>query len=244
MTRKILQFAAVLTTAFAEAQTITYQWLNQPCGSMLNCEEGCSACNLPEDSPGVFLGTNVAWMGVSTCPHAIGSGDNAVYSSGWSIIPSGNQYILMSGVAVTDMHIDTVAIRYASWAGGPQRAKVYFTDNVAASMQEIGDLSSLPEFTTTAFTDLGCIEIPEGSAFATFQLKLIPYESGTGGWALDEVRIVASPCQAGGVGIEEFSQTDVVTGPYVDILGRPIEQAKDELAPGVYVRGRKQVQVY
>lgn len=244
MTRHIVLFAAALSTLAANAQSITYQWLNQPCANILNCDEGCTACNLPEDSPGVFLGTNVAWIGVGTCPHPIASGDNAVYSTGWSVLPSADRYILMSGVAVADMHIDTIAIRYASWEGGPQRAKVLFTNNIAAAMEEIGDVPSLPEFTTTTFTDLGCIEIPEGSTLASFQLKLVPYESETGGWALDEVRIVASPCQAAQVGIEEFSRTNVITGPYVDIMGRPVKDEKEQPAPGVYIRGRKQVQVF
>ncbi|HMC97977.1 MAG TPA: hypothetical protein VKG92_09995, partial [Flavobacteriales bacterium] len=68
MTRQILLFAAVIGTLHVGAQVISYQWLNVPCSGMINCDVGCSACNMPEDQPGVFIGTNVAWIGVGTCP--------------------------------------------------------------------------------------------------------------------------------------------------------------------------------
>jgi hypothetical protein len=242
MTRSILILMAALTTGGLNAQTISYQWLNQPCGDMLNCIGGCSACNLPEHAPGVFIGTNVAWFGVTTCPYAVALGDNAVFSSGWTVLPSETRSILLSGIATTELQVDSLIIRYASWDNGPQRAKILFDSNASAPMVEIGDVSSpQQEFATAVFTDLGCLEIPEGSSTGTFQLKMVPYESATGSWVLDEVRIVASPCQAATVGIEEFSRTTTVTGPYVDIMGRPV---KDEPAPGVYIRGRKQVQVF
>jgi len=223
------------------AQTIRYQWLNVPCSNMLNCDDGCSACNMPADAPGVFIGTNVAWIGVGTCPYPVAVGDNAVYSTGWSVLPSTTQSILLSGIATTAVKIDSLIVRYVSWENGPQRAKIFFTSNPAPAMDEIGDVASTSEFATAVFTDLGCLEIPEGAPFATFQLKMVPYQSETGGWVLDEVRIVATPCEETGVGIREIIRSSELSGPYFDILGRP---ASNDPAPGVYVGPRKQVQVF
>ncbi|MEO8589653.1 MAG: hypothetical protein ABI432_09805 [Flavobacteriales bacterium] len=241
MTRKILLLAAIVGTLHASAQVITYDWLNVICSGMINCDEGCSACNMPVDAPGVFIGTNVAWLGVGTCPYPVASGDNAIYSTGWTELPSTTQSILLSGIATTELHIDSIIIRHAAWENGPQRAKILFTPNVAAAMVEIGDVTSTPEFTTSVFTDLGCLEIPEGSSMATFQLKVIPYQSAIGGWALDEVRIVATPCEASAVGIHEIFNTSQNVGPYFDILGHP---AAKNPAPGVYIGPKKQVQVF
>ena len=243
MTRTFLLIATTIATlsASAQSQVIAYEFLNQPCTAIINCDEGCSACNMPDDAPGVFIGTNVAWIGVGTCPYPVAPGDNAIYSTGWSVLPSTSQSIIASGLAMTAMHIDSLIIRYASWENGPERAKIFFTTNVAAAMIEIADVPSAQEFATVVFTDLGTIEIPEGSSMGTFQLKMIPYQSEVGGWALDEVRIVATPTEQAAVGIQEYVNTTSNRGPYFDILGRP---APKDPAAGVYVGPRKQVQVF
>lgn len=243
MTRTLILLAATIATlgASAQSQVIAYEFLNQPCSAVINCDEGCSACNMPDDAPGVFIGTNVAWIGVGTCPYPVAPGDNAIFSTGWSVLPSTSQSILLSGLATTPMHIDSLIIRYASWENGPERAKILFTTNVAAAAVEIADVPSAQEFATISFTDLGNIEIPEGQSIGTFQLKMIPYQSEVGGWALDEVRIVATPTEPAAVGIHEYVNTTSNKGPYFDILGRP---APKDPAAGVYVGPRKQVQVF
>ncbi len=37
-------------------QVIEFDWLNFPCGEMLHCDEGCSACNMPSG------GTSLLWV--------------------------------------------------------------------------------------------------------------------------------------------------------------------------------------
>ncbi|MFZ1694183.1 MAG: hypothetical protein WAT74_13370, partial [Flavobacteriales bacterium] len=83
---------------------------------------------------------------------------------------------------------------------------------------------------------------PEGNAFGTFQIRFQPYQGNSGGWALDELIISASPLVDSQTGIAELHQrAPLVRGPLFDVMGRPVG---NERAPGMYQQhGRRIVQV-
>lgn len=235
-------FALALLPAMLHAQTVTYAWLNQPCDQNLNCNTGCSACNLPANGSITFIGTNVVWTGVGVCPEPISLGDNAVSTQGWPIAVEPQFHVGLSAIALEDVQIDSIIIRHGRSNTGPQRLRVSYTNNVALASSTLGDVEIPNQFEETVFTDLGCLERSEGSVYAGLQLRLQAYQGGEGIWLLDEVRIVASPCQELNVGIpEDFQRVLNESVGYVDVLGRPV---KDDPAPGVYIGGRKRVQVY
>lgn len=221
--------------------SISYQWLNFICANNLNCNEGCSACNEPENSSSTFFGTTMAWIGTSVCPQPVSTANNALYSDGWSVFTSEEHYGVLSGIALTSVRIDSVILVHRREVAGPQRLKVSFTGSLAEPFTELGDVDIQTEFVSTVFTDLGCLEVPEGMPYAAFQVKVQPYQTDGGKWHLDGIRIVASSCQGAITGIEEYQQNNTVNGPYFDVLGRPV---KEHPAQGVYVGPRKQVQIF
>ena len=228
---------------FAQSEVIQYQWLNQWCSSILDCEEGCTACNIPSSSSAAFFGTNVIWIGVDVCPHPVSSGDNAVGSFGWTDEASASRYILLSGIATNAVQIDSVIIRHARSAVGPNRLKVGLTRSAMEPVGEVADLAIESDFNTDILTDLGCLTTSDDMPFGSFQIQFTPYGSNEGGWYLDEVRIVATPCEAtGGVGLEELSPShSQYAGPWYDVLGRPVQ---GEVGAGVYIGGKRQVKVF
>ncbi len=235
----------MFTTSMAVAQTpqiIEFDWLNFPCGDMLHCDEGCSACNMPSGGTSLLFGTNMAWVGVSTCPHPISSGDNAVLATGWSAEAGPDHYLVFSGIAAVPMTIDSVIVNHTSATNGPSRLKVEFTNNSAAALQEVADVQVPPSFDTQVFTNLGAVDFPEGAVMGTFQIRLTPYAGWGEGWAVNTVRVVATPTQAA-VGISEIprDRTMNTIGPWFDVMGRPIGA---EPAPGVYVGPTKVVRVF
>lgn len=232
-----------VTATQAQTQQIVYEWLNVPCNEMLHCDLGCSACNTPVGGNGVLIGTNMAWINVGTCPVPIGPGDNAVLTSGWPSIPDDQHYVIFHGIASVPLRIDSLIINHTSATNGPERVKVAFTSNSAAPVTEIADVAVPPSYDDLVFTDLGEIEIPEGSPLGSFQVRITPYQGWGEQWALNEVRVVCSPVEQTGVGITEVwnNRTLATAGPWFDVMGRRVA---DEPAPGVYVGPAKRVRVF
>jgi hypothetical protein len=225
------------------AQVIHYEWPNQGCATIITCNDGCTACNLPENSSSGFFGTNMIWVGVPVCPYPTTTSSLSLFSGDWPVFPSSDHYGLLSGIATTPMQIDSIIIRHARTSSGPHRLKVFFTRNPNEPMYEIADVAVDWNFENTVITDLGCLPIPEGAPYALFQLKVQAYDAtGEGAWALDEVKIVGSTCSQLATGIQERHEYRANDArPYMDVLGRPVGP---EAAPGVYMGGRRVVTIF
>lgn len=204
-----------------QSRTITYQWLNEPCEENIHCNTGCSACNQPEGTDMVVLGTNAAMIGVSACPHPVVVGDNALAISGWSAQADTDHRVLMSGLALVDVHIDSVVIRHRSEANGPAR--------VVVRVQDLGDgggaVHDAPvdtEWRTTVLTNCGVVQKPTSDGQAAFQLQLQAYGGDGGDWLLDEVRIVVSPVVdlSTSIGVVTQQQEALNRVGTTDLLGR------------------------
>lgn len=231
-----LMMAAASNWVNAQAQEIHYSWPNAVCASMLNCLDGCSACNVPDEVQPGFFGANVAWMGVDVCPYPLSVGNNAVFTSGWTLEPQNDKRVIVSGIGTTTMRIDSIIIRHASYSG-PTRLRIRWTNNLAAPLVDLADVTITYDLGETVLTDVGVIELQPGMAYATFQMELMPYDGDvTGSWVLDDIRVVASPVSGGAVGIIERGPVAVQRGGTLyDVLGRPVQTEWN--APGVYTRG-------
>ncbi|HQW05103.1 MAG: hypothetical protein IPH05_04420 [Flavobacteriales bacterium] len=241
---RFLSLSAALLTGVGllTAQTLSYDWLNFPCGDNLNCNTGCSACNLPAGQPANFFGTNVLWYGVAVCPHPLSTANNTVFTENWPIEPTPGIYVGLSTVTLEDVQVDSVIIRHRRSAAGPQRMRVQFTNDALQAPVTLGDVDVTSDYEETVFTDLGCLVAHQGSDYSGFQLRMQAYQGGDGSWQLDAMRIVTSPCSTVQVGIaENFQRNLQESGIYVDVLGRPVQ---GQPAPGVYIGARKRVQVY
>jgi hypothetical protein len=142
----------------------------------------------------------------------------------------------VSGIGTTMLRIDSIVIRHASYSG-PTRLRIRWTNDMAAPLVDLADVTITYDLGETVLTDVGVIQLPPGMAYATFQLELIPYDGDvTGSWVLDDIRVVASPVSGGAVGIIE---RDLVGAPrggtLYDVLGRPVQAEWN--APGVYNAG-------
>lgn len=232
---------ALFISSPSKAQTLDYQWLNIPCMDNLNCSNGCSACNLPGDVPANFFGTSVLWVGMDVCPHPITTANNAVYTTSWPIDVDPNIYVGVSTATLEDVKIDSIIIRHRRSADGPQRLRVQYSNDAMQVPTVIGDLDVTQTYEEAVFTDLGCLETTQGTNFRGFILRMQAYQgSDEGNWQLDAMRIVTSPCNTQ-VGIpENFQRSLEESGTYVDVLGRPV---KGQPAPGMYIGGRKRIQV-
>ena len=238
----LFSFSFAFFPNLSKGQVILYQWLNQPCDQNLNCATGCSACNLPAAGDGLFIGTNVVWSGIDVCPHPIVEGDNVVLTSNWPIAPATLTFVGLSGIALEPMQVDSIIVRHRRSADGPQRLRMEYTNNVASLPETIGDVDVTEQFQESVFTDLGCLPISENSPYGGFQVRMRAYQGGAGNWQLDELRIVASPCQSITVGISEnFQRVLSESSTYVDVLGRPV---LGQPGPGVYIGARKRVQIF
>ncbi|MBL7957182.1 MAG: hypothetical protein JNM49_04415 [Flavobacteriales bacterium] len=230
----VLQLAAI-----AQPLRIEYRWLNFPCSEILNCDAGCSACNMPEATGGTLIGTNAAWLGVQTCPLPVTTADNAVYTAGWTAEPTPDKSVVFNALATSAVRLDSIRFRHKIYQDGPQRVKVLFTNNLALPLQEIADVEVPDAWTNITLNDLGPIVAPEGNPFAAFQIRFQPYQNNTGGWALDELVISASPLNEAQTGISEaWLQAPATKGPTYDIMGRPVGRDR---APGMYQRQGKRV---
>lgn len=234
--------AGLLSPSQSQAQTLVYDWLNFPCMDNLNCSNGCSACNLPDEVPAHFFGTGVLWVGMDVCPHPISVADNAVYTSGWPIEPQNGVYVGLSTATLQDIRIDSIILRHRRSADGPQRLKVQFSNDVMQVPLEVADVAVPDLYDETVITDLGCLNTVTGSDYRGFVLRFQAYQGGSGNWEVDAMRVVATPCASTQVGIAENFMRDLQepNTSYVDVLGRPV---KGQPAPGLYIGARKRVQV-
>ncbi|MCB9170224.1 MAG: hypothetical protein H6597_04690 [Flavobacteriales bacterium] len=238
-----IPFAAGLLLPLAlSAQSITWSWSNTPCAMLLSCDSGCTACNLPINTDPAFMGTNVALVGLDVCPFPVASGDNALLTYGWSEAPSSDHRVVLSGIALHPVHIDSLLVRSIGSNEGPHRLKVEVTLN-NGDPGSLSDLDLSEGTTTLVFTDLGTVQADESMVFGTFQLTFTAYQGGTEAWGLDEVTVIGSvPTISTGITaphgpttMQEWSDLDT------DLLGRAISFD----TPGLHVRsGRKVLYIH
>ena len=219
------------------AQTLNYAWPNQPCAQVLSCDTGCTACNLPDGSSAVLLGTNMGALGVDVCPHPVAVGDNALFTYGWPAIADNDHKLLISGLAFQSAHIDSVIVRHRSGSDGPERLRVSISINSAAAAM-VSDSYVEATFTRTVFTNVGVVSVPEGNVSGMFQLELQAYQGAGGSWDVDEVRIVTSPAPF--TSITEINTPRYSNAPRYDLLGRPAPRTD---ANGVFIDRFKRVRV-
>lgn len=227
----------ILLSSTAVAQSIEYQWLNQPCASLLSCDTGCTACNSARAMDGQFSGTDVGWLGVDVCPHPIVSGDNVLFTYGWPSIADEDHLMLVSGIAFSPIHVDSLVFRHRSAWDGPQRIRVRFGVNESLSTNEIADLAVPTEFGNSVITDLGTVQAEGSMLYGYFSLLLQPYLGDGGPWELDELRIVGTPVSA--TAVPDLSIPARAGKPQrFDPLGRPII---DRPGIRIYIDGTKRV---
>ena len=219
-----LLFLIAAAQGRGQSRSITYKWLNEACGQVINCEGGCTACNEPAENDPIVFGTNAALIGVDACPHPVLVGDNALLLSGWSTAPDDAHRLLISGIAQVPVRIDSVIIVHRRATDGPAR--------LAAQVQDLHDGSGVAldvtagdEFQDLVITDAGVVEKPAGSAYGTFQLQLQAHGGGAGPWILDEVRIVLTEVEPTiTTAVTELTRVASPAGSAtpVDLLGREL----------------------
>lgn len=209
----------------AQQQALTWNWANVACSNMLNCSDGCSSCNLPSPFSNTFHGTNAAWVGLSTCPQPVVTGDNAVFSEGWSSAPDATKLMMVSGIVSSPMTLDSILIRHRRDDQGPTWLRISLKRDLTQPSVKVYEGPINPEFSSLVLTDMGVMNIPEGNTAGGFQLQFQAYGSDGGAWVLDQVRVVASPYTASLVtGLTELSGRRAGNaGPMVDVLGRPAD---------------------
>ncbi len=225
----LIPFVLVADPCIGQQRSIEFKWLNQPCGEMINCADGCSACNEPEGGDMVVLGTNPALVGVSACPHPVRSGDNALLLSGWTTVPDDARRILISGIAQVPVRIDSVIVVHGSGPNGPTGLLVGLRDLNDGEGHSI-DVAIGRSIMSTEMTGCGVIEKPASMAYGSFQLQLQAYGGGGGDWVLDEVRIVVTE-------LEEQLTTGLLPGSMavlnnaatnkIDLLGRTLSMGNE-----------------
>jgi hypothetical protein len=222
----VLGFSIMCSAVQAQEKSLTWRWANRPCAEMLSCDNGCSACNYPDEYDPGFFGTNAAWIGVEACPIPIGVQDNAIASSGWGPLPASDRVVLISGILLVPMQLDSIIVRHRTMDEGPTWLRISLKHDLTGESIIVHEGPITGEFDAVSLRDLGCAELTEGMGSGGFQLKLQAYGSNTGAWLLDEVRVVATPCQEDittGVRLLR-DNTDPVQGPQFDVLGRPVGQ--------------------
>lgn len=230
--------AALLFTGTASAQSIEYAWLNLPCASMLNCDTGCSACNSARNTAAWFTGTEVGWIGVDVCPHPILTGDNSLSTYGWPAIADEDHLMVLSGIAFSPIHVDSLVFRHSASVDGPQRVRVRFGVNEALSTHEVADLPVPADPGNAVITELGDVQPEGGMLYGFFSLVLQPYLGSGGAWELDDLRIVGSPASIAMFTPDLSVPAGATRSPKYDALGRPIIER-----PGLrfYLDGSKHV---
>lgn len=239
-------FLMVLISSFvgsmtlqAQEKSLTWRWANRPCGDMLSCENGCSACNYPDEYDPGFFGTNASWVGLGACPLAVDVQDNAIVSTGWGPLPVPDRLVLISGITLVPMRLDSIIIRHRSMDQGPMFLRVSLKHVLNGVAQVVHEGPIAGEFDALALRDLGCAEVPEGMVSGGFQIKLQAFGSSTGAWVLDEVRVVATPCDVEiTTGVQVRSDNYSAQGAQFDVLGRPVEQGA---ANGSYMDATRRV---
>ena len=224
--------------ALCTAQTINYDWLNSPCAVLLNCDTGCTVCNLPVNESPNFTGTNMAFNNVQVCPHPIAGANNALSTYGWPWMPDASVSMAITGIAFQPTQIDSIVIRHRALSGGPERLEVKFGVNQSLNGSPVADVATSDSMTDLVLTDLGLVAPEAEMVYGFFQLELRAYDGGGGSWDLDAVRIVGST--AGGTWIVEHNRLARGSGIPVDVLGREVGTF---ITSGAYINGRRKVQV-
>lgn len=209
----------------AQQQALTWNWANTICSNMLNCSDGCSSCNLPSPLVNNFYGTNAAWVGLTTCPQPVVTGDNAVFSEGWSSAPDASKLMMVSGIVSIPMTLDSIIIRHRTADQGPTWLRISLKRDLSQPATKVyeGPISS--EFNSLDLTDMGLMEIPEGNTAGGFQLQFQAFGSDGGAWVLDQVRVVVSPYMSNlATGLTELNSRPADRSePMYDVLGRPAD---------------------
>lgn len=198
-------------------QRISYSWPNMPCAVVLNCDTGCTACNIPVNENDQFQGTNVSLQGLDVCPHPHAVGDNVLYTYGWPTIPDAATRIVLSGIAMQPTALDSLVIVHGAEDDGPQRLQVELSLNGEPPVI-VGDVY-VDALGATVFTDLGSVVAGPSMIFGTFQLTLRAYQGQGGAFLLDDIRLVGGPMQVA-TSIHEYDQVARVLPTGADILGR------------------------
>lgn len=230
-------FLLLLLPALANGQRLTYRWLNQPCAQVLNCDSGCTACNMPETEGALLVGTNLAKVGVDVCPHPVTVADNALYTYGWPAVPDDQHVLLLSGLVMQPVELDSVVIHHGRASDGPVLLHIGLSINGAPAITVAEELV-VEGMGTTVLTDLGTVAAADGNAMGMYQLVLQPFQGQGGSWTLDEVRIAAGPAPV--TGITELAPGSVPGAPRFDLLGRPAPRYD---ANGVFIDRYKRVRV-
>ncbi len=232
-----LLLALAFVPVLLHAQTLEYRWLNQPCATTLSCDSGCTACNMPVSSGAALIGTDLAVLGIDVCPHPVTVADNALFTYGWPSTPDAAHALLLSGLTLQPLHIDSLIIRHHRTADGPDLLRVALTVNGVQPIA-LNDATVADAFAGTVYTDLGVVAAAEGGAMGLFQLSLQPYQGQGGGWVLDEVRIVMSPAPL--TTIAELQAPRYTNAPRYDLWGRPAPRSD---ASGVFIDRFKRVRL-
>ncbi|MBL8003160.1 MAG: hypothetical protein JNL05_14505 [Flavobacteriales bacterium] len=234
---RLVLLALIALPAVLQAQTLDYRWLNQPCGQVLNCDSGCTACNMPTSSGAVLIGTDLASLSIDVCPHPVTTADNALFTTGWPAMADDQHRLMLSALTLQPLHIDSVVIRHRRTADGPVMLRV----SAALNNGPVNAEGSVPvdeAYTTTVFTDLGVVAAQEGNAMGLFQLILQADQGQGGAWVLDEVRIVTSPATL--TAIPELQAPRYANAPRYDLLGRPAPRTD---AQGVFLDRYKRIRI-
>lgn len=236
--KSLLTICTVFLCTTVSAQTLNYTWPNQPCATVLNCDSGCTACALPTGGTAMLMGIAPSWLGVDACPHPVAVADNAVATYNWPGTIDPAHQVMLSGLVFSAISIDSVIIRHTAAPDGPSRLQVRFGANTTLPTNVVCDVPAQQSTAETIVTDLGVVQAEEGSPYGFFQVILQAYDGGLGAWAIDEIRIVASPDAATAIAevapINERNRTK----PQVDLLGRTIPQ---NASPMITTAGRRVV---
>lgn len=210
-----------------QVRTITYRWSDQSCPQQLSCA-GATACNVQEETDAVFFSTGINFPGLAVCPQQTAANDNELRMDGWSWTPDTARMVVLEGVALIPMHIDSIIIQYRSGeVDGQRRVLVSFTD-LSDNSGEVRDVLSSALPCSTTLVNAGVLNVPSGAGYGAFRLTIQAYEGNGGYWALDGVRIVASPLDLGTpTGVAE--QAGITLGEQavstIDLLGRVSDAA-------------------
>lgn len=218
--KNLLLLALILLANLGFSQPTSYsefKWLNQPCSDNLNCDIGCSACNVATNSDAYFFATNPVFLGVDVCPHPILVGDNALDLQPWSVFVDSNKFVLLTFITTIPINVDSIIIRSTS-IDGPNRALISKSVN-GSSYYPIFDTELTQIFENIIITNVGFVNIQNSIGF--IQIKIQPYGN-IGSWYLDEFKIIVSPDVH--TGILELNNYNLTPHPYryFDLLGRDV----------------------
>jgi hypothetical protein len=225
--------------ARAQQHCLTWQWLNLACQTTLSCDIGCSACDLPVASGAALIGTDGAYVGVTTCPRPFAAGDNAIFSEGWAGTVKEDRMVIYSAIALQDVSLDSIIIRHRIWDNGPQRLRISLALDLTGVYTEIYDGPIDGAFTWLVLNDLGFVQQQPGFDQNGFQIKFQAYGGGDGAWVLDEMKIVVSEIDAitTAIPVHQLQEQQGRSMP-VDLLGRTVSNGS---MTGTYFDRQKRI---